>query len=319
MKRILYVVHRYAPFPGGSENNVRCMAEETLRRGHVAAVFAGEHMGDYNGVRVSSDPNILLERWDLIVVHGATVGVQDFVLSNYHNIPSPILFLLILPKEAPIHDFAIEHIPYIGCSTYEDWEFLSSKQATHKGVQFSYGIDVVNTTGTSGFREKYNITSKYMFLSCGGFWQNKAMPELVEVFNQLERDDVTLVLTGYDNRSGLMPPSTDRVKSIMLESRDDVLSAISEADLYIMHSHSEGFGLVILEAMLNNTPWVARNIAAARLLSDHGFAYNTDAELLYYMREFKGVSPEVLHANRNFVLANHSIRNTVDSILGVCK
>jgi len=34
MKKILYVVHRYAPYPGGSENYVRDMAEETLRRGH---------------------------------------------------------------------------------------------------------------------------------------------------------------------------------------------------------------------------------------------------------------------------------------------
>jgi len=39
MKKILYVVHRYAPYPGGSENYVRDMAEETLRRGHDVTVF----------------------------------------------------------------------------------------------------------------------------------------------------------------------------------------------------------------------------------------------------------------------------------------
>jgi len=318
MKRILYVVHRYAPFPGGSENYVRDMAEETLRRGHIAAVFAGEHQGELNGVRVTSDANVLLEKWDLIVVHGATVGVQDFVLSNCAKIPSPILFLIILPKEAPIHDFALENIPYIGCSTHEDWDFLYAKNSAYKGVQVSHGIDIRNSMGSPGFREKYNITTKYMFLSCGGFWPNKAMPELIEVFNRLNRDDVTLVLTGYDNRNGMQPPNSYRVKSIMLDSREDVLSAISEADLYIMNSHSEGFGLVILESMANRTPWAARNIAGAKLLSDYGFVYDNDQQLLDYMINFQGVHDTEMNINRDYLVQNHSISNTVDDILEVC-
>ena len=55
MAKLLYVVHRYAPVPGGSENYVRDMAEETLSRGHEVWVLAGEHQGDLNGVKVSSD------------------------------------------------------------------------------------------------------------------------------------------------------------------------------------------------------------------------------------------------------------------------
>jgi len=100
--RYLFVVHRYYPFPGGSEYYVQAMAEEALRRGHEVWVFTGEHAGDQNGVKVTSDTSILAAPWDLIIVHGGDVGVQNFVLHNATRIPSPILYLLILPSNSPV-------------------------------------------------------------------------------------------------------------------------------------------------------------------------------------------------------------------------
>jgi hypothetical protein len=47
MSRLLFVVHRYAPYPGGSEYNVQRLAEEAMRRGHRATVLADTHLGDY--------------------------------------------------------------------------------------------------------------------------------------------------------------------------------------------------------------------------------------------------------------------------------
>ena len=46
--RICFVVHRYAPYPGGSEYNVQRMAEECKRRGHNVIVLTGDHQGDFN-------------------------------------------------------------------------------------------------------------------------------------------------------------------------------------------------------------------------------------------------------------------------------
>ena len=91
--KICFVVHRYAPFPGGSENHVRDMAEECRSRGHAVAVFAGEHKGNWNDVHVTSDTSILMLPWDLIVVHGGDVGLQNFVLTNIDKIPSKLLFV----------------------------------------------------------------------------------------------------------------------------------------------------------------------------------------------------------------------------------
>ena len=314
MSKILYVVHRYAPFPGGSENYVRDMAEETLSRGHDVTVFAGEHKGNWNGVKVTSDTTIFAQLWDLIVVHGGNVGLQDFVLSHSHIIESPILFMQIIPSNTPVYKHAYAYCKYIGCSTHEDWNYPPVQSFKDKLVQVRHGINPKISTGESGFREKYNIDTKYMFLSCGGFWPNKAFPELVNVFNQIDRDDVTLVLTGYDNRHNIKPENSKFVKVLDLPNREEVMSAIKETDLYVMHSHSEGFGLVLLESMLNKTPWASRNIAGAKLLNEFGFTYENDDELLKYLIEFKGDTSKVEKAYE-YVLNNHTIKNTVDDIL----
>jgi glycosyltransferase involved in cell wall biosynthesis len=317
-KRILFVVHRYAPYPGGSENYVRDMAEETLSRGHTVAVFAGEHKGDINGVRVSSDTQILLEQWDLIVVHGGNVPLQDFVLSNCTKIPSPILFLLVMPSDTPVYQFAIEHVKYIGCDTKEDWDSIKSDLSHfRKGVKIRHGIDPSISTGKHGFRAKYGIDTPYMFISCGGYWPNKAMPELVSSFNQVGREDITLVLTGYDNRYGIMPPSSPYVKTLMIDDREDVMSGILEADLYIMNSFTEGYGLVLLESMLNKTPWAARRIAGANQLSEFGFTYDNEHQLVEYMKSFNGVPDKQVKDAYEIVTCNHTIKNVVDDLLKV--
>jgi glycosyltransferase involved in cell wall biosynthesis len=308
-------VHRYAPYPGGSENYVRDMAEETLSRGHEVCVFTGEHKGDWNGVRVTDLVNTLNEKWDLIVVHGGDVGVQDFVLRHAKDIESPILFMLIVPSMSQTYLNAIQDVKYVGCSTIEDWDYVNDRGVVEKSVQISHGIDPKISTGTKGFREKYGITTKYMVLSCGGYWPNKAMRELVEAFDKVGRDDITLVLTGYDNRHGIKPEDSKNVKALMIDDRDEVLSAIADADIYIMHSHKEGFGLVLLESMLNKTPWASRNIAGAKLLKEFGFTYDNDDELVTYLKDFNGVPNTQIEDAYSIVVINHLIKNTVDDIL----
>jgi glycosyltransferase involved in cell wall biosynthesis len=317
MKSILYVVHRYAPYPGGSENYVKNMAEETLKRGHKVAVFAGEHKGDYNGVQVTSDHRILFEKWDLIVVHGVDVNAQNLIYINAKQIPNPILYLLILPSHSGVARYAMSNVAYIGTSTTADLRHLTRYGVNDKARQVRHGIVKEDSLGKPGFKEKYNIKTKNMFVSSGGYWQNKAMPELVELFNAANVPDTTLVLTGYDNRTGLMPKETEFVKPFLIDDRDDVMSAIKEADLYILHSFSEGFGLVLLESMINKTPWAARNIAGAETMMNYGFTYDTDEQLINYLKEYKGKDRDAVERAYDYLINNRLIENTVDDILAI--
>lgn len=319
MKKILYVVHRYAPYPGGSENFVKNLAEETLRRGNEVAVFSGCHKGDQNGVRVTNNVSIFNEKWDLVVVHGGDVDVQNFVLYNIKNLPYPVLYLLIKPSESEICLRGMHDASWLGCGSTQDWNHVTKYKMRDKSVYVPFSINPSESIGREGFKKKYDIKTSKMFVSCGGFWPHKAMRELANLFEKANLSDTTLVLTGYDNSHNCMPTNSDKIKSLMLENRDDVLSAIREADLYIMHSYEEGFGLVLLEAIINETPWAARNIAGAEVLKSFGFTYNTDNELIDYIKTFCRPSDDKILTAKQHVLDNHSSKNTVDSILEILK
>ena len=310
--KLLFAVHRYAPFPGGSEYYVQAMAEEAASRGHDVAVFAGEHQGDLNGIQVTADPQILGRPWDLIVVHGGDVGLQNFVLSNASRIPSPILYMLILPSNSEVCVTALRDCAYLGWSTPDDVNHLRKHGHNDKARRVRHGIKLDESLGKPGFKAKHGI-NKRMFLSCGGYWPNKKMRELAEVFTRAGLEDAILVTTGYDNRMDLMPAASDKVMPLLIDDKADVLSAISEADCYLMHSNQEGFGLVILESMLNETPWISRQIAGAAMLNKFGQTYQTDGQLINLLRNFDPTEYDTTTAKQH-ILDNHTIGSTVDDI-----
>ena len=315
--KICFVVHRYAPFPGGSEYYVQQMAEECVQRLHDVTVVAGEHKGDLNGVRVTSEAHYLHDQ-DLVVVHGGDVHVQNFVLANAKNINSPMLYMLIKPSDSQVCVQAMQDVAFIGCSAPEDWEHVKKYGVEHKARKVIHGISPTDCIGTKGrFKKKYGIPEdKMMFLSCGGYWPNKRMIELADAFRQANLENAILVTTGYDNRFGLMPHASETVIPLMVEDPMDVKDAIADAECYLMNSDSEGFGLVILEAMINKTPWIARNIAGAKLLKDYGTEYETEHQLSAILGIWNHMQTREESAYE-YVIKNHLISNTVDDILSL--
>ena len=319
--KILFAVHRYAPYPGGSEYNVQRTAEEMVRRGIHVTVVAGEHKGDLNGVSVTS--NVNPNDFDLVIIHGGDVSVQNLFLQNIKNFNTPVLYWLIKPSESPICLQGLMDAKFIGCSTIEDWDHVSKYGVTDKCINIPYGIKEEDVGVSGTFRQKYVIPlATRMFLSCGGYWPNKKMKELVEVFKQAQLKNAVLVTTGYDNRHNLMPSKEENVIPLMIDDPKEIKDAMADADAYIMHSDAEGFGLVLLEAMLNKTPWISRNIAAAKLLNrtnELGSTYENDQELIKILRLFEQEEHKgqrIRNAYRH-VKENYMIGNTVDSILRV--
>lgn len=312
--KLCFVVHRYAPYPGGSEYYVQQMAEEASNRGHDVTVIAGEHKGNLNGVRVTNE-SCYLQDQDLVIVHGCDVSIQDFVLSNIHLINSKVLYLIIKPSNSITAIKGLKDSTYLGYSTPEDYDHILNYGYGAKARKVTHGISPVDCIGKAGiFKKKYGIPDDTkMFLSCGGYWYNKRMIELAGIFNKVQPKDSILVTTGYDNRSNLMPERTDHVLPLMIDDPMEVKNAIADAHAYIMHSSSEGFGLVILESMINKTPWISNNIAAAKMLSDFGTVYDTDEELINILSNFTVDKNKVDEAYKH-VISNYLISNTVDNI-----
>jgi len=303
--KILFVVHRYAPYPGGSEYYTANMAEEMLKRGHEVFVLAPTNQGDYNGVKVLDDFYSLGEKWDLIIVHGGDVQAQNIVHLNADRIKSPVLYLIVKPSDSQMCVHGLKHHRFLGYSTSMDIDHLRKHNVLERGRRIRHGI-----VPDLHLRERNK--KKTIFVSAGGFWPHKAMGPLAQAFTQSNIPNAELHLYGYGEEH-LMPIETDNVKCFFGKEKTDVLLAVSAADAYIMNSYEEGFGLVLLEAMMNKTPWYARDIAGAKDMCYYGTTYKDEKELMELLRNHK-IDEEKIDNAYNYVMANHTIQDTVNDI-----
>ena len=302
---ICYVAHRYYPYPGGTEYYVKNLAEETLAQGHDVTVLAGQHRGDQNGIRVTNDLNILVrEQFDLVVVHGSGVAMQDSVLINARQIPSPVMFMIIRPEESKQIFPAMENSDYIACSTPTDWRFVKKYRQDHKAVQVNHSISPFDKPLNN---ERHNAYGSPYAISVGGFWSHKGHKELSEGWTA----EKTLVMTGYNKDHNWIPRPKSNQHVEFLEHKDQVLEKIAGSDLLILNSQYEGFGLVLLEAMWNGVPWASTPIAGAEVLKDYGFVYNSLEELCEYVDKGKYIKSDI-----EFVRENHLTDTTVRQIVG---
>lgn len=104
-----------------------------------------------------------------------------------------------------------------------------------------------------------NTKKRVLFL--GRFHKNKGPDLLAKAFKLLDRDDAILVMAGYDD--GYEGALKRQIKELGIENKVDYLgpcygkdkvNAYATADVYIMPSRRELFGLTLLEALACGTP-----------------------------------------------------------------
>lgn len=313
--KIAFVIDRYLPNIGGGTYYTQQLAEECVRRGLDVTVVTEDQHDEINGVHVRCLPSDVNDK-DLVVVHGCDMHVQRYIINNYETINSRILLLPIEPSYGPEVFRAAQNVYAVGCSTLEDWNWAYAMGVYHKAHSITHGIDKDSNIGTKGlFKGHFGIPQdKKMYLSCGGYYENKQMKQLVDAFLCADVPDTVLVTTGYC-RFDNMPANSENVFNLYVDDPRDIKNAIADADCYIMNSNLEGFGMVILEAMINKTPWIGRNIAGARLLSEFGTTYSTKQELIDILSGT--IDSSKVDEGYEFILNNHLISHTVDKILSL--
>ena len=315
--KILYVVHRYPPYPGGSEYFVRNMAEESKRRGDYVCILTDAHRGlsGQNVDEITSEYNRLLDSWDMIVVHGADVITQNIALLNSFQLQSPMLYMLIKPSLSEISMRGMKSATYLGYSTSADLEHISDQNLLHKARYVRHGISELKDYGSKeDVRKELNIDdSTQLFVSGGGFASNKRMRELGKRFSKIAEKNQLLHCYGYWGND--VPEENDHVRVFRNAEFDDFQKAMVASDMYLMYSSEEGYGLVLLEAMWRNKPWLAMNIAGAHdLFTKHnvGEVANTDDEFFSKIESFSNSSQKIGY--QNLVKRLYMIKNTVDDI-----
>jgi len=256
------------------------MAEGLVARGHNVTVLAGENKGDLNKVRVTGDINCLAAPWDLIIIHGGDVNTQNIAHVNAAVIKAPTLYLIIKPSSTDVCRHGLKYHDYIGYGTSMDIEHIKKWGVMSKARRMRYGL---NPEKVITLNSAPIVIKRPYFVSSGGFWPHKGHKELADAWNRSDIE-ADLFLIGYGNYDA-MGKDTDRVTWLSGLEHDEVMDWVAGANGYIMNSFEEGFGLVLVEAMMNRTPWYARDIAGAHDMKDYGTIYSTEQQLIGYLKE----------------------------------
>jgi len=172
-------------------------------------------------------------------------------------------FIRVIPAYLPKYDAAVYH-----SACYQDYLFARNHNFTNS-VVIPNGVCEEEFSRAPGidFRRKYDIKTKFFGLCVANFYPGKGQERVIECVRQMNRPDFTVVFIG--NQGGEIEKLRRQggglnVRFCVGISRDDVLAAYHQADIFLFASEKECSPLVILEAKASRVPFVSTDCGNVR-------------------------------------------------------
>jgi glycosyltransferase involved in cell wall biosynthesis len=126
-------------------------------------------------------------------------------------------------------------------------------------------------------RRRAGSRLRVLFLGTVGL--RKGIPVLLSALDRVRTGSLTVVLVGrVMDRTPLAKLADERIRITGRLSNESVREELQNADVLVLPSYVEGFGLVLLEAMQAGVPFIAsRNTAGPDLLGEDGPGWLVDA------------------------------------------
>lgn len=133
-------------------------------------------------------------------------------------------------------------------------------------------------TARQQLRSELGIENSEVFIAIGRFHKSKDYPNLLDAFAILSSNnrDTHLLIVGEGDLRQEVERKIDelslRARVTLLGIRTDVPHLLSAADIFVLSSEWEGFGLVVAEAMACQRVVIATDCGGvAEVLGEHGF------------------------------------------------
>ena len=209
--------------------------------------------------------------------------------------------------------------------------FIAKKAVQGTDIITTYnGIDLSKFFYQIAARDKVlhelNISlDSCLILAVGRFNKQKDYPNLLHAFKVLKNRDikkVKLLIAGDGELRNEIETKISELDLkqdvILLGRRDDIPQLMSAADLFVLPSAYEGFGLVVAEAMACNTLVVATDCGGvAEVLNNHNFlvppsnSKELAEKIIYTLNLDEKLKQENILKNNQYVKNNFSLEEIV--------
>lgn len=224
---------------------------------------------------------------DIIHAHAARDYIPASLAARMAKGTQFVLTRHVLFPMKPFHRLLLTNLSRAIAVSPSVLDTLSKVVPKEKIVVIPNGIDVDEVTDDQRiahrreFREFHAIPeSAFVVGTVGELKELKGQRDFVLAANQAAavNPDLYFVVVGRDNQPG--QPFRRELKRLVkvfglsdrflwLDWTDDMPMLLSALDIFVSASHSESFGLAILEAMANRTPIVTTATEGAKQLLKH--------------------------------------------------
>ena len=193
-------------------------------------------------------------RFDLQTIMPRTIRRSAFIITNSQSSKSGLQKVYDLSKKTVL----VEHIPPV--SACEITEADAQKRIKRLGIKGDFLLFFgtleprKNLTGLLFAYQMLDpkLRQKYTLVIGGGKgWHDE---EIIATLQRLKKEGAKIIETGY-------------------VSDEDRAALFMRAEMYLMPSHYEGFGMQLLEGMVYHTPMLASDIPVLREVADGAAIY----------------------------------------------
>jgi len=229
-------------------------------------------------------------------MHAATVLVPCG-FSGLRRFPYSLMYRRYyanLPKYLELYDHVIYHSAGYQDKQYGDEHGVESWSVIPNAIdETEFDAPRARTGEQDSFRRRFGISEDYMVLCVSNHNVDKGHQFVIDAFKRLNRSDATLVVIGEPVTSRLKScfdrcvrsaQRIPRVRMLSGVSREDVVRAYLESDLFVMGSKIECSPITILEAMASGTPFISTPVGCVGDYED-GIIVRTSQEMAERMNE----------------------------------
>lgn len=324
MKILITVEFYYDPGGGGIAEQARRIAEGMAKTGHsvtVATSFFPGRESEINGVKIKgfrlagnsvkgikgeieNYKNFLKSGdFDIIINFAANVWTTDiaFEIGDFIKakkiLSTPGLSKLNDPRYGKYYNEIYlnalrkyDRIVYTS-NFYRDKVFGDKNGFSPKSIVIPNGAGDEFLIRKSGFKEKYGISSPYLFLTVANHYFAKGHDFVIKAFELMKRNDAALVIIGnlpgrhswYSCYPICLLKSFFKKNINILKDvpRELVISAFQESDIFLFGSKIECAPIVMYEAFASRTPFITKNVGNVSEHAPYLKIVNTPFDMAY--------------------------------------